>query len=810
MKRINIFLIVATLLFSANAQQVNSLYFLDNVPFQQNINPALQPEREGYFALPVIGFGQITAGNNSFALKNFIYQPKGQKQMVTFLHPEFGSIDNFYKKIRKTTLINADYQINLLSFGFRFKQKNYFTFNISERIEMGLGVPKDIFKLLLYGAPEQTGNHFNLKTLNLFATAYTEIGAGVAFTNSEKIQTGFKLKFLLGNLNATLNNKDLALTTGIDQWVIKGNTSLKASTPLQINSDFSDIMLPANVMDYIKPSGYGGAIDLGIAYNIKKNLRLTAAITDLGFIYWNRNPLNFSSEIEYAFKGIEVDGASLLDGFNTSGLLDSLKNGVTGSLNTKNGEDKGSYLTMTTAKLNVGFDWSFYKDKFGIGILSRTMLLNKSIYEEITASFKIKPVNWFNMNLSYSILNGRSSIGAGMGLRAGPILFFFAADYIPLTYTSYGKAPIPYNSSSFNLAGGITIVWGKADKDKDGIANKFDLCPLTPKGVIVDSVGCPLDTDKDGVPDYLDQCPNTPMEAIGKIDSVGCPLDTDQDGVYDYLDQCPYTPKDVLVDSIGCPLDTDKDGVPDYIDQCPNTPIEAIGKIDSVGCPLDTDQDGVPDYIDQCPNTPMEAIGKIDSIGCPLDTDQDGVPDYIDQCPETPVEAFGKINSLGCPLDTDEDGIPDYLDKCPTTKGPAHTNGCPEIKQEVKTLFTKALQGIQFETGKDILLKSSLPILNDIVKVMNENPEYNLSIAGHTDNQGNPLKNLDLSERRALAVKLYLIKNGIDANRLTSAGYGDTKPVTDNKTAAGRKQNRRVEFTVEFEVIETITTTQEN
>jgi outer membrane protein OmpA-like peptidoglycan-associated protein len=238
--------------------------------------------------------------------------------------------------------------------------------------------------------------------------------------------------------------------------------------------------------------------------------------------------------------------------------------------------------------------------------------------------------------------------------------------------------------------------------------------------------------------------------------------------------------------------------------------MEAIGKIDSVGCPLDTDQDGVPDYIDQCPNTPMEAIGKIDTIGCPLDTDQDGVPDYIDQCPETPVEAFGKINSLGCPLDTDEDGIPDYLDKCPTTKGPAHTNGCPEIKQEVKTLFTKALQGIQFETGKDILLKSSLPILNDIVKVMNENPEYNLSIAGHTDNQGNPLKNLDLSERRALAVKLYLIKNGIDANRLTSAGYGDTKPVTDNKTAAGRKQNRRVEFTVEFEVIETITTTQEN
>jgi len=810
MKKLNIFLVVIILFFTtkAKAQQVNSLYFLDNVPFQQNINPALQPEREGYYALPVIGFGQLSVGNNSFSLKNFLYQPKGQKQMVTFLHPEFGNIDNFYKRIKKTTLVNADYQINLLSFGFRFKQKNYFTFNISERIEMGLGIPKDFFKLLLYGAPEQTGNKFNIKTLGLSATAYTEIGAGVAFTHSEKLQTGFKLKLLLGNMNATLNNKELALTTGIDQWNVKGNSTLRVASPLQINSDFSDVVMPANVLDFIKPSGYGGAIDLGIVYNIKNNLRLTAAITDLGFIYWNNTSLNTTADVEYSFKGLEVDGSSLFENFNTNDLLDSLKNGFTGSFNSEEeSENNSSYMTMTTAKLNIGFDWSFYKDKFGIGVLSRTMLLNKNIYEEITASFKIKPVNWFNMNVSYSILNGKSSLGAGMGLRAGPILFFFAADYIPLSYSSYGKIPIPYNSSSFNLAGGITVVWGKADKDKDGIANKFDLCPLTPKGVLVDSVGCPLDTDKDNVPDYLDKCPDTPSEAVGLVDSIGCPLDTDKDGVPDYLDLCPNTLENVLVDSVGCPLDTDKDGVPDYIDQCPKTPIEAIGKIDSIGCPLDTDKDGVPDYLDKCENTPINAL--VDSIGCPLDTDKDGVPDYIDQCPKTPIEAIGKIDSVGCPLDTDKDGIPDYLDKCPTVQGSIHTNGCPEIKQEVTKLFTKALQGIQFATGKDILLKTSFPILNDIAKVMIENPEYKLTIAGHTDNQGDPLKNLDLSDRRALSVKLYLMKKGVDISRMTSIGYGDTKPVADNKTAAGRKQNRRVEFTVEFEVTTLETITQE-
>jgi len=78
----------------------------------------------------------------------------------------------------------------------------------------------------------------------------------------------------------------------------------------------------------------------------------------------------------------------------------------------------------------------------------------------------------------------------------------------------------------------------------------MDKCPNTPKGVKVDSVGCPLDTDGDGVYDYLDKCPGTPKGV--KVDSSGCPLDTDGDGVYDYLDKCPGTPKTAKVDADGC------------------------------------------------------------------------------------------------------------------------------------------------------------------------------------------------------------------------------------------------------------------
>ena len=148
------------------------------------------------------------------------------------------------------------------------------------------------------------------------------------------------------------------------------------------------------------------------------------------------------------------------------------------------------------------------------------------------------------------------------------------------------------------------------DSDGDGVPNEIDACPDTPKGVTVDSRGCPIDSDGDGIPDYLDKCPGTPKGV--EVDCDGCPPDSDGDGVPDYLDQCPGTPRDVAVDSRGCPLDSDGDGVPDYRDKCPGTPKGVT--VDSAGCPLDSDGDGVPDYRDRCPGTPRGAL--VDERGC--------------------------------------------------------------------------------------------------------------------------------------------------------------------------------------------------
>ena len=118
------------------------------------------------------------------------------------------------------------------------------------------------------------------------------------------------------------------------------------------------------------------------------------------------------------------------------------------------------------------------------------------------------------------------------------------------------------------------------DSDGDGVVDRLDQCPDTPRGVPTDYKGCPKDSDGDGVYDNMDKCPNTPQGV--KVDSAGCPSDSDSDGVYDYQDKCPGTPAGVKVDYKGCPVDTDKDGVADYQDECPGTPLGA--KADSRGC----------------------------------------------------------------------------------------------------------------------------------------------------------------------------------------------------------------------------------
>jgi OOP family OmpA-OmpF porin len=237
------------------------------------------------------------------------------------------------------------------------------------------------------------------------------------------------------------------------------------------------------------------------------------------------------------------------------------------------------------------------------------------------------------------------------------------------------------------------------------------------------------------------------------------------------------------------PTDGDGDGIVDPDDQCVKVP----GVAAFAGCPIpDSDGDSILDPDDQCKDVPGVAAFE----GCPIpDTDGDSILDPDDQCKDVPGVAYLQ----GCPIpDTDGDSILDSEDPCvyeaETVNGIDDTDGCPDGIPEEVARFTGVIEGIVFDTDKATIRKKSTPVLTQALEVLRKHPSVRVEISGHTDDRGAPLPNMELSRRRADAVKQWLVDAGIDAGRITTRGAGSNEPIADNGNKQGRGKNRRIEF----------------
>jgi outer membrane protein OmpA-like peptidoglycan-associated protein len=237
------------------------------------------------------------------------------------------------------------------------------------------------------------------------------------------------------------------------------------------------------------------------------------------------------------------------------------------------------------------------------------------------------------------------------------------------------------------------------------------------------------------------------------------------------------------------PADSDRDGFVDTADRCPND----VG-VAPAGCPADTDSDGILDRDDYCPREAGPA-----PKGCPVidtDPDKDNVQLPCDLCPNEKGVAPD-----GCPVrDGDGDGIFDDKDKCPkepeTRNGFEDADGCPDKLPDVVKKFSGVVQGIYFDQGKATIRPASTRTLTNAVKVMQDYPSVGIEIVGHTSSEGELSFNQQLSQDRADAVKAWLVEQGVDSTRISTRGAGPSEPIADNKTAAGREKNRRIEFKI--------------
>ena len=234
--------------------------------------------------------------------------------------------------------------------------------------------------------------------------------------------------------------------------------------------------------------------------------------------------------------------------------------------------------------------------------------------------------------------------------------------------------------------------------------------------------------------------------------------------------------------------DRDGDGILDKDDLCPDVP----GLKEYKGCPY-TDGDGIFDAIDDCPKT----FGPKENNGCPYpDTDGDGLLDNADDCPSI----AGPVENRGCPYeDTDGDGLLDKDDECPKTAGPIENKGCPVIEKREQEILNTAFNNLEFETNLDVIKNASKPSLLELSNTLKKKLVWKIQVSGHTENVGDEDANMILSKKRAESVKRFLAAQGIDENRIKTEFFGESKPIEDNSTAAGRQKNRRVEFKIIFD-----------
>jgi outer membrane protein OmpA-like peptidoglycan-associated protein len=782
----------------------------------------------------------VHSGKLSKGLKNqSLFDPKSTDPNAIY-YPAFS--DPSFQRNYLTTIDNGKEKAIYValrvagpSFLVNLNRKNAIGVTTSMRTYMNVdGISQELATLIYndFGAGSVNDPNYlsaqnlvnkRLKVDYLRATAMSWMEYGLTYghvfrdKDEHYIKAGGTVKLLQGLVSAYVNAKNIDFQFDTSQIVSKqkltiSNTTINYghSSNLEfpsgnVSTEDSAFFNPETgdpTLKYTLTNGYpkfatypGWGLDLGVVYEWrphyrdyiyemdgdtglwrkdknKYKLKVGASIVDIGFIRYAKGRLsnNILIDTTFDFRKIDTTGSKYpVNGFDKSlrGLA-------------KYQNEKASYTVGLPLALSFQIDYNIWKD-FYINLTPYIAFRfkNKEAKVHDWTNISLSPRwdhRWFGVSvpISYNSFSAKNDqpMRVGACVRLGPLIVgtnnigaykgkkdFFGADLYMML-----RVPIPYH--------------GPRDKDKDKVSNKKDKCKEVPG--VWEFKGCP-DRDGDHVQDSEDKCPDTP----GLKELAGCP-DKDGDGITDAEDACPDDKG--LLEFKGCP-DRDGDKIIDKDDECPDD----AGLAEFMGCP-DKDVDGTPDKLDACPDVP----GPKEFKGCP-DRDGDTVLDKDDGCPEV----AGPVENKGCPWpDTDKDGIVDKDDACPTISGLAQYKGCPPpppIKPAEQKIIERAFKSLEFATGKDIIVKKSLPSLNELAKLLVQHKnDWTLKLSGHTDNQGSAESNMILSEKRAKAVKKYLVSKGVSEDRVITEWFGQTQPIDTNATPKGRQKNRRVEMKILF------------
>ncbi|GHT38824.1 hypothetical protein AGMMS49965_03270 [Bacteroidia bacterium] len=472
------------------AQTTNTEYFVSSSYTRTNLNPALRPAN-GYVGFPGLTNFSLDYRTNTFNLENFLFPGKGDdgKKTATFLHPNVTSAE-FLKNIADANFLALDINETILGFGF-YAGDMFWNFDLSARVFGEANVPYDFFAFVKKGL--QSNQAFDFKDLSLSATAFAQAAVGASLPLlDDKLMVGAKVKVLAGVAAASFNIDRLRFDLGeggTNVWKLQTQASLQVHAPgvkaVYKNEDGKEVFDDIDFDFKPAPSGWGLGVDLGgvfdlgyfaDSYEFLENFSVSAAVTDIGFISWNKGADNFVSLVsdptEVTLLGDKViefsDEESLDDIFN--GLEDKLKD----VKNLKNGGDSKALKGMgLRSKMNIGIDYAFPSFPANVGILSTTHFNPSKTFTELTLGGSIRPIKkGLELGASYSLVYGDFQ-KFGVSLHLGNF-FFVSSDYLlPKVNSSIWQ---PVSVKGLNVQLGIAIPLSGSKKGRS-----IDATPITPK-----------------------------------------------------------------------------------------------------------------------------------------------------------------------------------------------------------------------------------------------------------------------------------------------------------------------------------------
>ncbi|MBP5474113.1 MAG: hypothetical protein J6X92_05075 [Bacteroidales bacterium] len=493
-------LMLMGLLLTTNifAQTGQTVYFMD-LQQARELNPAFSPSKKVYIGLPILTGVNVGVVNNFVQFNDIFYKtPDGE---VSTIFDSESRMSAFLSKVRPGNFVDTHFSTQLLGIGFPGGEKNTFSIELNLKAKAATTLPGDFLKVALKGNDSFVGSKIDMSKLDADAVGYAELAFGISREVNSRFKYGIRPKLVLGIASVSTNVKNLEVAISNDYTHdLNVDMETRVSGPVEVTLDDEgkvdeiktkdvDINSFSDAMDYLfKKPNLGVGIDFGFEYLLAPQLRLSAAVNDIGLIRWNNEVSEVSAQGRFSYRGLDLGEIARGDASFDEAmdeLVDSLKN-CTQFTSTTN-----SFFTMLPTSVNVGLGLDL-SSWFTLGALSQTRFYGGKIRESVTLSGNAN-LKLISATVAYTITeNNYCNIGGGIAFNLGIGKLYVIADNIPIYSNKISlnegdtQFLLPTKWNLMHIRAGLNLTFGRREGAGIGrfISKSHNTSPRTEESLL--------------------------------------------------------------------------------------------------------------------------------------------------------------------------------------------------------------------------------------------------------------------------------------------------------------------------------------